>query len=205
MPEQAAGPGTGHVTDSTGTGSGGGSPQRIVVGVGGGIAAYKSCAVIRAFTESRTTCGSSRRSLALQFVGKRDVRGAVGQPGAHGCVHRSPGPGCPSGQEADLVVIAPATADLMARAVAGRATTSSPRRCHRTDVPVFAPAMHTEMWEYLATVANVATLRARGVTVIEPASGRLTGKDTGAARLPATRRDRRVGVVAGGASRRPAP
>jgi phosphopantothenoylcysteine decarboxylase/phosphopantothenate--cysteine ligase len=89
------------------------------------------------------------------------------------------------GQGADLVVVAPATADLLARAAAGRAddlltSTLLTARCP----VVMAPAMHTEMWEHPATRANVATLRERGVHVIEPASGRLTGTDSGAGRLP---------------------
>ena len=89
------------------------------------------------------------------------------------------------GKEAELVVVAPATADLLARAAAGLAddlltTTLLTARC-----PVLlAPAMHTEMWEHPATRANVATLRSRGTTVLDPASGRLTGSDTGPGRLP---------------------
>src|SRR5581483_6347776 len=89
------------------------------------------------------------------------------------------------GQEADLVLIAPATADLLARAVAGRADDLLTATLLTARCPiVFAPAMHTEMWEHPATVANVATLRARGAVVIEPAVGRLTGADTGKGRLP---------------------
>ncbi len=89
------------------------------------------------------------------------------------------------GQEADLVVVAPATADLMARAVSGRADDLLTATLLTARCPVmFAPAMHTEMWEHPATVDNVATLRRRGSVVVEPASGRLTGKDTGAGRLP---------------------
>lgn len=89
------------------------------------------------------------------------------------------------GQEADLVVIAPATADLMARLAAGRADDLLTATCLVASCPVVvAPAMHTEMWNHRATRANVATLRDRGVTVLEPAHGRLTGPDTGAGRLP---------------------
>ena len=89
------------------------------------------------------------------------------------------------GQEADLVVVAPATADLMARAAHGRADDLLTATLLTARCPVvFAPAMHTEMWEHPATVENVATLRARGAVVVEPASGRLTGTDSGPGRLP---------------------
>src|SRR5207302_5565410 len=89
------------------------------------------------------------------------------------------------GQTADLVLVAPATADLLARAVAGRADDLLTATLLTARCPVvFAPAMHTEMWEHPATQANVATLRARGAIVIEPAEGRLTGVETGKGRLP---------------------
>jgi phosphopantothenoylcysteine decarboxylase/phosphopantothenate--cysteine ligase len=89
------------------------------------------------------------------------------------------------GQQADLVVVAPATADLLARAVAGRADDLLTGTLLTARCPVlFAPAMHTEMWLHPATVDNVATLRRRGAVVLEPASGRLTGSDSGAGRLP---------------------
>ena len=90
-----------------------------------------------------------------------------------------------TGQRADLVVIAPATADVLARAAAGRADDLLTATLLVTRAPVLmAPAMHTEMWTHPATVANVATLRSRGVVVIDPAVGRLTGADSGAGRLP---------------------
>ncbi|EUA90723.1 DNA / pantothenate metabolism flavofamily protein [Mycobacterium ulcerans str. Harvey] len=89
------------------------------------------------------------------------------------------------GQQADLVVVAPATADLLARAVAGRGDDLLTATLLTARCPVmFAPAMHTEMWLHPATVDNVATLRRRGAVVLEPASGRLTGSDAGAGRLP---------------------
>ena len=89
------------------------------------------------------------------------------------------------GQGADLVVVAPATADLLAKAAHGLADDLLTNTLLTARCPVaFAPAMHTEMWEHPATQANVATLRARGAHVIDPAVGRLTGKDTGAGRLP---------------------
>jgi phosphopantothenoylcysteine decarboxylase/phosphopantothenate--cysteine ligase len=90
------------------------------------------------------------------------------------------------GHEAELIVVAPATADLLARAAAGQADDLLTNTLLMAgDCPVLmAPAMHTEMWQHPATQANVETLRSRGVTVLEPASGRLTGADSGPGRLP---------------------
>ncbi|MFC4373642.1 bifunctional phosphopantothenoylcysteine decarboxylase/phosphopantothenate--cysteine ligase CoaBC [Nocardia halotolerans] len=160
--------------------------MRIVVGVGGGIAAYKACALVRRFTETGHQVRVIPTESALQFVGKATFEALSGQP-----VHTDVFTDVPEvphvrlGQEADLVVIAPATADLMARAAQGRADDLLTATLLTARCPVlFAPAMHTEMWEHPATVANVATLRAHGANVMEPASGRLTGTDTGPGRLP---------------------
>ncbi|WP_305094919.1 bifunctional phosphopantothenoylcysteine decarboxylase/phosphopantothenate--cysteine ligase CoaBC [Prescottella sp. R16] len=163
-----------------------GTPRRIVVGVGGGIAAYKSCALIRSFTESGHRVRVIPTEAALRFVGRATFEALSGNPVDTGVFEDVPEVAhVRLGQEADLVVIAPATADLMARAVAGRADDLLTATLLTARCPVvFAPAMHTEMWEHPATVSNVATLRERGNIVIEPASGRLTGKDTGAGRLP---------------------
>ncbi|QNG18909.1 bifunctional phosphopantothenoylcysteine decarboxylase/phosphopantothenate--cysteine ligase CoaBC [Rhodococcus triatomae] len=160
--------------------------KRIVVGVGGGIAAYKSCALIRDFTEAGHKVRVVPTESALEFVGRATFEALSGNPVQTGVFTDVPQvPHVRLGQEADLVVVAPATADLLARAVMGRADDLLTATLLTARCPVvFAPAMHTEMWEHPATVANVATLRARGVTVVEPASGRLTGKDTGAGRLP---------------------
>jgi len=170
------------------TGGSGGSPtrKRIVVGVGGGIAAYKVCALIRSFTESGHSVRVIPTESALQFVGRATFEALSGNPVQTGVFADVPEVAhVRLGQEADLVVIAPATADLMARAVAGRADDLLTATLLTARCPVvFAPAMHTEMWEHAATVWNVATLRERGNIVIEPASGRLTGKDTGAGRMP---------------------
>lgn len=175
--------GTDSATDGSGT-----SParKRIVVGVGGGIAAYKVCALIRSFTESGHSVRVIPTESALQFVGRATFEALSGNPVQTGVFADVPEVAhVRLGQEADLVVIAPATADLMARAVAGRADDLLTATLLTARCPVvFAPAMHTEMWEHAATVWNVATLRERGNVVIEPASGRLTGKDTGAGRLP---------------------
>src|SRR5699024_11215478 len=89
------------------------------------------------------------------------------------------------GRSADLVIVAPATADLLARAAAGRADDLLTTTLLTVTAPVLlAPAMHTEMWQHPATVANVATLRSRGVHVLDPDDGRLTGADSGPGRLP---------------------
>ncbi|KAA0023525.1 bifunctional phosphopantothenoylcysteine decarboxylase/phosphopantothenate--cysteine ligase CoaBC [Antrihabitans cavernicola] len=158
----------------------------VVVGVGGGIAAYKTCSLIRSFTESGHIVRVVPTESALEFVGRATFEALSGNPVHTGVFEDVPQvPHVRLGQEADLVVIAPATADLLARAAQGRADDLLTATLLTARCPiVFAPAMHTEMWEHPATVANVATLRERGATVIEPASGRLTGSDTGAGRLP---------------------
>ncbi|GGK93648.1 bifunctional phosphopantothenoylcysteine decarboxylase/phosphopantothenate--cysteine ligase CoaBC [Nocardia jinanensis] len=159
---------------------------RVVVGVGGGIAAYKACALVRRFTETGHTVRVIPTDAALQFVGKATFEALSGHPVHTGVFSDVPEvPHVRLGQEAELVVIAPATADLMARTAHGRADDLLTATLLTARCPVlFAPAMHTEMWEHAATVANVAALRAHGATVMEPASGRLTGTDTGPGRLP---------------------
>ncbi|MEU1431078.1 bifunctional phosphopantothenoylcysteine decarboxylase/phosphopantothenate--cysteine ligase CoaBC [Nocardia sp. NPDC005746] len=159
---------------------------RVVVGVGGGIAAYKSCNLVRRFTETGHEVRVIPTESALQFVGKATFEALSGHPVHTGVFADVPEvPHVRLGQEADLVVIAPATADLMARAAQGRADDLLTATLLTARCPVlFAPAMHTEMWEHPATRANVAMLRAHGATVMEPASGRLTGTDTGPGRLP---------------------
>lgn len=159
---------------------------RVVLGVSGGIAAYKAAELLRRFTESGHDVTVVPTAAALEFVGAPTWAALSGKPVSTEVwaeVHEVPH--VRIGQEADLVVVAPATADLMAKATHGLAddlltSTLLTARCP----VVFAPAMHTEMWEHAATRANVATLRERGVVVIEPAEGRLTGKDTGKGRLP---------------------
>ncbi|MGN5240060.1 bifunctional phosphopantothenoylcysteine decarboxylase/phosphopantothenate--cysteine ligase CoaBC [Rhodococcus sp. SJ-3] len=160
--------------------------RRVVVGVAGGIAAYKSCALIRALTESGHQVRVVPTESALEFVGRATFEALSGNPVHTGVFTDVPQvPHVRLGQEADLVVIAPATADLMARAATGRADDLLSATLLTARCPVmFVPAMHTEMWEHPATVENVATLRRHGSIVVEPASGRLTGKDTGAGRLP---------------------
>ncbi len=160
--------------------------KRIIVGVAGGIAAYKACTLVRQLTEAGHDVRVLPTESALRFVGAATFEALSGRP-VHTAVwddvHEVPH--VRIGQDADLVVVAPATADLLARAVAGRADDLLTATLLTATCPVlFAPAMHTEMWFHPATVDNVATLRRRGAVVLEPASGRLTGADSGAGRLP---------------------
>ena len=159
---------------------------RIILGVAGGIAAYKAVELLRQLTETGHDVRVVPTASALEFVGAATWAALSGKPvtaNAWDDVHEVPH--VRIGQEADLVVVAPATANLLAKAAHGLAddlltTTLLTARCP----VVMAPAMHTEMWEHAATQANVATLRSRGVLVVEPAVGRLTGADSGAGRLP---------------------
>jgi phosphopantothenoylcysteine decarboxylase / phosphopantothenate---cysteine ligase len=161
-------------------------PARVVLGVGAGIAAYKACELLRRLTESGHQVRVVPTADSLHFVGAATWAALSGQAvtatvwdGVHEVPHVRLGAG------ADLVFIAPATADLVARAAAGRADDLLTSVLLTARCPVvFAPAMHTEMWEHPATQDNVARLRARGCLVLEPASGRLTGADSGPGRLP---------------------
>ncbi|CAN5319766.1 bifunctional phosphopantothenoylcysteine decarboxylase/phosphopantothenate--cysteine ligase CoaBC [soil metagenome] len=161
-------------------------PLRVVLGVSGGIAAYKACDLLRRLTESGHDVSVVPTSAALRFVGAATWAALSGKPVATDVwesVHEVPH--VRIGQAADLVVVAPATADLLAKAAHGFADDLLTNLLLTARCPVvFAPAMHTEMWEHPATQDNVATLRRRGALVIEPAEGRLTGADTGKGRLP---------------------
>ncbi|MFA6575252.1 MAG: bifunctional phosphopantothenoylcysteine decarboxylase/phosphopantothenate--cysteine ligase CoaBC [Nocardioides sp.] len=158
----------------------------MVLGVSGGIAAYKACELLRRLTESGHDVTVVPTAAALEFVGAPTWAALSGKPVSTSVwddVHQVPH--VRIGQGADLVVVAPATADLLAKAAHGLADDLLTNTLLTARCPVvFAPAMHTEMWEHPATQANVATLRSRGALVIEPAEGRLTGKDTGKGRLP---------------------
>ncbi|HVE97627.1 MAG TPA: bifunctional phosphopantothenoylcysteine decarboxylase/phosphopantothenate--cysteine ligase CoaBC [Mycobacteriales bacterium] len=169
MPHGAAGPG----------------PQ-VVLGVTGGIAAYKSVELLRLLTESGARVRVIPTASALRFVGAATFAALSGQPVTTSVwddVEQIPH--VRLGQRADLVVVAPATADLLARAAAGRADDLLTATLLTARCPVLlVPAMHTEMWEHAATQANVTTLRSRGVLVVDPAEGRLAGTDTGKGRLP---------------------
>lgn len=159
---------------------------KVVLGVAGGIAAYKACELLRRLTESGHDVQVVPTESALHFVGEATWSALSGHPvatqvwsGVHEVPHVR------IGQSADLVVVAPATADLLAKAAHGLADDLLTNTLLTARCPVvFAPAMHTEMWEHPATQENVATLRRRGAVVVEPAVGRLTGVDTGKGRLP---------------------
>mgnify|MGYP005813261555 CR=1 FL=1 len=160
--------------------------KRIVVGVSGGIAAYKACTVVRQLSEAGHLVRVIPTESALRFVGAATFEALSGQPVHTGVFENVPEvPHVQLGQKADLVLVAPATADLLARAVHGRADDLLTATLLTARCPVlFAPAMHTEMWLHPATADNVATLRRRGAVVLEPAFGRLTGTDSGSGRLP---------------------
>ncbi len=160
--------------------------MRIVLGVGGGIAAYKAASLLRLFTESGHDVTVIPTEAATRFVGTATWEALSGHPVSNSVwddvdkVNH-----VRLGHEADLIVVAPATADLLARAAAGLADDLLTGTLLMARGPVvMAPAMHTEMWQHAATRANVETLRSRGIIVIEPASGRLTGVDSGPGRLP---------------------
>jgi phosphopantothenoylcysteine decarboxylase/phosphopantothenate--cysteine ligase len=159
---------------------------RIVLGVGAGIAAYKACELLRRLTESGHQVRVVPTRDSLRFVGAATWAALSGQtvtPDVWDDVHEVPH--VRLGQAADLVLVAPATADVLARAAAGMADDLLTAILLTARCPVvFAPAMHTEMWEHPATQANVSTLRGRGSLVLEPAAGRLTGSDDGPGRLP---------------------
>lgn len=160
--------------------------SRIVLGVSAGIAAYKACLLSRRFTEAGHEVEVVPTANALQFVGAATWTALSGRPvhsevfaDAHQVNHVR------IGREADLVVVVPATADLIARAAGGRADDLLTNVLLTASCPVLlAPAMHTEMWQHRATRANVEILRSRGVVVLDPAEGRLTGPDSGPGRLP---------------------
>ncbi|MGO3477102.1 MAG: bifunctional phosphopantothenoylcysteine decarboxylase/phosphopantothenate--cysteine ligase CoaBC [Brachybacterium tyrofermentans] len=159
---------------------------RVLVGVGGGIAAYKTAHLVRGLVGEGADVRVVPTASSLQFMGAATWEALSGHTvltsvfeDVDQVAHVR------FGQEADLVVIAPATADLLARMRAGRADDLLTASLLVTRAPVVvAPAMHTEMWDHPATVENVAVLRERGVIVLEPAVGRLTGPDSGPGRLP---------------------
>ncbi len=159
---------------------------RVILGVAGGIAAYKACELLRLMTESGHDVQVVPTASALKFVGAPTWAALSHHPihdDVWSEVHEVPHVAL--GRGADLVVVAPATADLLAKAAHGLADDLLTNTLLTARCPVvFAPAMHTEMWENAATAVNVATLRGRGAIVIEPAVGRLTGADTGKGRLP---------------------
>ena len=160
--------------------------KTVVLGVAGGIAAYKAVELLRQLTETGHDVRVVPTASALEFVGAPTWAALSGKPVSASTwddVHEVPH--VRIGQSADLVVVAPATADLLAKAAHGLADDLLTNTLLTARCPVvLAPAMHTEMWEHPATRANVALLRERGAVVVEPAVGRLTGADSGKGRLP---------------------
>jgi len=161
---------------------------RILLGITGGIAAYKAANLIRAFTEQGHTVQALPTQNALRFIGKATLEALSGTAidndmyqDVHEVRHVE------LGANADLIVVAPATANFLAKLANGIADDLLMNAILASTSAIYVcPAMHTEMWQNPATQANVATLRARGISVTEPASGRLTGSDTGPGRLPET-------------------
>jgi phosphopantothenoylcysteine decarboxylase / phosphopantothenate---cysteine ligase len=158
----------------------------MILGVCGGIAAYKACEILRQFSEIGYDVQVVPTASALTFVGETTWAALSGHEVATDVwTNAHEVPHVRLGRAADLVLVAPATADFMARYASGRADDLLTATLLTARCPiVLAPAMHTEMWEHPATRANVATLRERGVVVVDPAVGRLTGPDTGIGRLP---------------------
>ncbi|MEP7054858.1 MAG: bifunctional phosphopantothenoylcysteine decarboxylase/phosphopantothenate--cysteine ligase CoaBC [Actinomycetota bacterium] len=158
----------------------------VVLGVSGGIAAYKAVALLRLLTEAGCRVRVIPTAGALHFVGAATFAALSGEPVSTEVWESAEQvPHVAIGREADLVIVAPATADLLARAASGRADDLLTATLLTARCPVvYVPAMHTEMWEHEATQDNVALLRRRGAIVVPPAVGRLTGEDSGAGRLP---------------------
>lgn len=160
--------------------------MRIIVGIGGGIAAYKAAMLLRLFAKNGDEVIAMPTPNATKFVGVSTLEALSGNPVSTDVFDRVPEVNhVRQAEKADAVVIAPATADLLARLAAGRADDLLSSTVLTTHAPVIlAPAMHTQMWEHPATQANVQTLRSWGYHVIEPAIGRLTGPDSGPGRMP---------------------
>ena len=189
-------------------------PWRVVVGVSGSIAAYKAPFVVRRLRQAGHEGRVVATDAALRFIGAPALAAVAGRPVSSG-IFDDPAAieHVAVGEWADLVVVAPASADLLARVASGRADDLLTATILTTTAPVvLAPAMHTQMWANPATRENVATLQRRGLSIIHPDSGRLTGADSGEGRLPdperivaealavlADRRARRAGASGSGA------
>ena len=161
--------------------------RRIVLGVTGGIAAYKAVEVCRRLVDAGAHVVPVMTAGAEHFIGRTTLSALASEPVQTSLWSEAdPIPHTRLGQRADLVLVAPATARLLAAYAAGLSTDLLTNTLLATRAPVVVcPAMHTEMWEHPAVQANIATLRARGVHVVEPESGRLAGGDVGAGRLAA--------------------
>lgn len=162
--------------------------MRILLGITGGIAAFKAANLIRGLSELGHEVTVLPTENALRFIGKPTLEALSGHAietdmyqDVAAVRHVE------LGQQADLILVAPATASFMARLAAGIADDLMLNAILASEAPLFlAPAMHTQMWQNPATRANLKTLESRGVRVLEPASGRLTGEDSGPGRLPET-------------------
>jgi phosphopantothenoylcysteine decarboxylase/phosphopantothenate--cysteine ligase len=162
--------------------------REIVLGIGAGIAAYKSCDLLRRLQDHGFLVTVIPTPSSLHFVGKATWEALSGRTVNTDVWENIPAvPHVALGAKADFLIIAPATADLIARIAVGRADDLLTNTVLTTLAPkILVPAMHPQMWQNQATVANVALLRARGIHVLEPAVGRLTGNDIGVGRFPET-------------------
>jgi phosphopantothenoylcysteine decarboxylase/phosphopantothenate--cysteine ligase len=160
--------------------------RELVLGVGAGIAAYKSCDLLRRLQERGFLITVVPTPSSLHFVGKATWEALSHRPVISELWSDvAKVPHIEIGKKADLVVIAPATADLIARIASGRADDLLTSVVVSTKAPVMLiPAMHPEMWQNPATVSNVQVLRERGIFVMDPDVGRLTGEDVGVGRFP---------------------
>ena len=159
--------------------------MNVVVGITGGIAAYKAVSVVRALVLAGHDVHVVATENALRFVGRPTLE-AISRNVVHSDLYEGVAEvrHVAIGQAADLIVVAPATANSVAKLAAGLADDLLGNTILASTAPVvIAPAMHTEMWQNPATVANIATLRSWGVTVVGPVSGQLTGKDSGPGRM----------------------
>jgi len=159
--------------------------RRVVLGVAGGIAAYKAVDVCRRMVDAGAFVSPVLTEDATRFIGEVTFSALASEPVRTSLWHDpDPIPHTRLGQSADLIVVAPATARVLAKYAAGLSDDLLTATLLATRAPVLVcPAMHTEMWEHPAVQANLATLRSRGVHVLEPAVGRLAGGDVGAGRL----------------------
>ena len=161
--------------------------SRIVVGVSGGIAAYKAVEVIRRLVDAGAHVAPVMTEGAAHFIGETTLSALSSEKVQTSLWDEtSPIPHTRLGQNADLIVVAPATARLLSDYASGRSDDLLTATLIATRAPVIVcPAMHTEMWEHPSVQDNVSTLRSRGVIVVDPEEGRLAGGDVGAGRLAA--------------------
>lgn len=163
--------------------------REVILGIGGGIAAYKSCDLLRRLQDRGYSVTVVPTPSSLNFVGSATWEALSGRPVTTQVWERIDEVRHISlAKSADFAIIAPTTADLIARIAAGRADDLLTNLVLAIDVPILiVPAMHPQMWLNPATQANVQTLRQRGFTVMEPEVGRLTGDDIGQGRFPETK------------------